>query len=208
MVVLPFFYCKIPRGGGYNGTRVVNYSGLLYFKEGEVSILGGLILLILFFLFIVGMVFVRTKINNTKYRLNQQILGKVGLSSSDMNANINAFQEQQALKKLLEAYPNFSEKYIKDTLYSFALCIINRQNNGYMSNKVLEQLTKDKLLDTFKALSFVRVNILGYKNNRLTAVIVFANSSDEYQIMLNITIQNNILYIDSYNSMRGMVKGL
>lgn len=55
---------------------------------------------------------------------------------------------------------------------------------------------------------FVRINILGYKNNRLTAVIVFANSSDEYQIMLNITIQNNVLYIDSYNSMCGMVKGL
>lgn len=166
-----------------------------------------IILIILFLLFIVGMVFVSIKISNAKYRVNQQILGKVGLSSSNINANMNAFQEQRALTKLFEAYPNFSEKYIKDTLYSFTLNIINKQNNGYMSNKALEQLTNDRLLDTFKSLSFVRINILGYKNNHLTAVVVFANSADEYQIMLNVVIQNNLLYIDSYNSMRGMVKG-
>lgn len=168
--------------------------------------IGIFVLLAIVVIVVIG-IFIKIKIGNLKYRAKQQLLGQVGLSSADINANINNMQEQRALTNFLNDYPNYTEKTVKDTFYGFALSIINGQNNGYMSEKTLNKMAKDNLLSVFRTLNFVRINILGYSQNRLSAVVVFANSADEYQIIMNISIQNNLFYIDSYDSMKGMTKG-
>jgi len=170
--------------------------------------MGGVLIVVVLILLAIGGIFIKTKINNLKYRAKQQMLGTVGLSNANINANFNQMQENKALEKFLGEYPNYTEKIIKDTFYSFALNIINVQNNGYMSEKVLNKMSKDNMLNVFRTLSFTRINILGYKNDQFYVVVVFSNERDEYQITMNISMQNNLFYIDSYDSMRGMVKGV
>ena len=167
-----------------------------------------ILLIVGIILFFVVLIVISTFINNTKYRAKQQILGQVGLSSANINAGFNRMQEEGALNRFFNDYPNYNEKIVKDTFYSFALNIINLQNNGYMSEKVLNKMTNDKILEKFRNLSFVRINILGYNNNRLSVITVFQDNRDEYQLMMNISIVNNLFYIDSYDAMRGIAKGL
>ena len=167
----------------------------------------GILLILLFVGIIALVIFVNIKINNAKYRARQHVLGSVGLGASNINQAFNEQQEQGALNRLLSEYPNFSEKYVKDTLYSFCMNIINLQNNGYFSEKVLQKMPKDKLLEKIRTMQFVRINVLGYRNNILSVIVVFTDGKDEYQIMMQVTIQNQLFYVSSYDAMRGMVKG-
>lgn len=169
--------------------------------------MGAAVLIILIIIFIIIMIVINIVIGNLKYRAKQHVLGKVGLSNADLYSKMNSMQEEGALTRLLKDYPNFTEQTVKDTLYTFALNIINRQNNGYMSDKVINKMNSDGKLDKFRELSFSRVNVLNYRNNQAYVIAIFANSTDEYQITMNFTINNRLFYIISYDTMHGMTKG-
>lgn len=157
-------------------------------------------------LFFALFIFIRIKINNFTYRAKQQVLGKVGLGASNINAGINQSMENGALTKILNDYPNLTEKYIKDTIYSMVTSLVNKQNIGYFSEKVTSKMMNDNKLDLIKNMQFVRINILGYKDNLYSAVVVYTDGRDEYQITVMGKIDGN-LYIDTYDAMKGIAKG-
>lgn len=169
--------------------------------------MGGIIVVIVLILIGALIAFITIKINNLKYRAKQQVLGKVGLGNADINASLNATQEQFALSKILETYPTLTEKQLKDTLYSYTNSIINLQNNGYMSDKVLSKMQNDNLLQKMRTMNFVRINIISFIGNKLSSVTIYTDGRDEYQITLMVSIQNNGLYIEHYDSEKGMVRG-
>lgn len=168
--------------------------------QGFIVIIGIIVLL-------GGYIFIKIKINNLRYRAEQHVLGGMGLGSANINAAINASQEQGALTKFLAENPSFTEKSLKDTIYAYALNIINGQNNNLMSPKVLEEMAKDSRLEIMRPMTFVRINLLAYRSNKMSAIAVFTDSKDEYQLMINLSIQNGQLYIESFDSMKGMTKG-
>lgn len=166
------------------------------------------LILVILLLFLGLFIFVMVKINNLRYRATQHIFGKVGLGASDLNRGLNNVQEKTSLPKFLMDYPFYTEVTLKDSLYQISYQILNNQNNGYMSDKVLSKMNSDKRLLQMRTMNFVRLNVIGYLNgNKLVVSSVFTDGKDEYQLILNVLVHNNLLYIESYDSVVGMVKG-
>lgn len=161
-----------------------------------------LILIILVVLFI----FISIKIDKIKYRAKQTILGRVGLSNSSINESINNVQETNALKKIALDYPNFTEEYLKNTLYTFAIDVVNGKNNGFMEDKALGKINSNSL-QKYRTLNFVRISILGYKKNMLSCQAIFTNGRDEFNLVMMFDIKDNLLYLNSFNTMNGVVGG-
>lgn len=166
-----------------------------------------MIIVILIIIFFVAYFIIHMKIDNLRHRANQHILGKVGLGSSDVNQKINESQERKYLQKLLNDYPYFNEKLIKDTLYGYATDITKKVSNNYFAEKVVEKMSKDQLSSSFVNMNFVRINVVYYKNPRFSVAVVYTDGRDEYQMTMYATIRENQLYIDSYDVTKGLVKG-
>lgn len=168
-----------------------------------IFIIIGLVLLLALYIFI------KIKINNFIHRGEQHLLGKVGLSGSNISAGINNLEEGAALPNFLLAHPNYTEESVKNILTQFSYDIVNKQNNGCMSELVLTKIINDNSLDMIKTMAFSRISITGYRKEQdsLLAVAIFSNGKDEQNLILYVDYQNNNLFISKYDSLKGAVLG-
>ena len=165
--------------------------------------MGIVIIIILIGLFL----FVGFKISKLRSRATQHMLGQVGLGSADINAKMNEKQEQHFMAKLLEENPSLNEQFIKDTLYAYSQDLINCRNNALFDQKVLEKMPTDNLLVQMRTMSFVRTNVLSYRNGVFYAIAIYTDQKDEYQISMSINIVNNQLMVLTYGTNKGIMRG-
>lgn len=166
-----------------------------------------IILLILLVLIGVG-VFIKIKINKAVYRGRQATLNKFGLGNANIGSAVNKMEEKVALNNLLADNPNLTEQIIKDTVFNYSQMILNRQNNGMFSEKVLNNVMNDKLIDTVRNMQFKRVNIIFYSNKMFEAMVVYTDQRDEYEMLVFANIRENGIVVDNYSLRKGDVVGL
>ena len=165
------------------------------------------ILLILLVLIGVG-VFIKIKINKAVYRGKQATLNKFGLGNANIGKSVNQMQEKAALNKLLADNPNLTEQFVKDTVFNYSQMILNRQNNGMFSEKVLNRVMSDKLVDTVRNMQFKRVNVIFYSGKMFESIVVYTDQRDEYEMLVFANITENGIVVSDYSLRKGDVVGL
>lgn len=168
-----------------------------------------IIIIIVIAVILAPIIFISIKINNFKYRVGQHVLGKVGFGAADVNAKINDIQEDQVIDNFLKVYTTYNEQMVKNTIQQISNSILNNQNNGLISNDVLDKMNTNQMLAGIRGMSFVRSNLLAFRSpDKLSALSVYTDGRDEYQIMMFLSIQNSNWFVEKIDVMRGMIKGL
>lgn len=165
------------------------------------------LIILIIILVIVGFIFISTKINNLKYRAKQQILKNTGISSSEINAGITNKLEEKQLEKFLNDYPMYTEESIKDLFKSYAQSIVSRASRQEFGADVNEKILKDGKLDKMQGMVYKRSNINFYSNSKLSAIVIYTDERDEYNIYLNCSMVDGKIIIDKYNISKGNVVG-
>lgn len=169
--------------------------------------MGGFLVILIVILLFAGFIFINIKINNLKYRAKQQVLKNTGLSSSDINAGITGAFEKKHLERFLVDYPNFSEETIKNLLKEYTIKIFNRNSIDEFSQDVNNKMEKDSKLEKMQTMEFRRININYYSNSKLSAVAVYTDNKDEYNVYLNCSIVAEKIQLDKYQISKGAVVG-
>ena len=164
----------------------------------------GIIILILV---VAVIIFINIKINNLKYRAKQQILKNTGVSSSEINETVTEGLEKIHMDKLLQDNSNFTEDYLKEQLKEYVTNLIDGNIINQFSQKVRDHILKDSKIDKLKNMEFKRVNINYYSNHKFSAIVVYTDNRDEYNINLYCSIINNQILLDRYQIAKGMVVG-
>lgn len=167
----------------------------------------GVLIFLVFLVFIVGAIFINVKMSNLKYRASQQILKNTGISSSDINAGITGSLEKKHLQKFLAEHPNFTEDSVKELLKEYTFQIFNRNIINEFSQEVCNKMQKDSKLDKMQTMEFKRTNINYYGNSRLNAIVVVTDNKDEYNVNLTCSISDDKIQVESYRITEGAVLG-
>lgn len=165
--------------------------------------LGFIIFVGIFALFI----FINEKIGNFKYRAKQQVLKNTGISSSDISAGITGNLEKKHLEKFLTEHPGFTEETIKDLLKQYTVQLFSRNSINEFSQAVYEKMQKDSKLEKMQTMEFRRTNIYYYSNEKLSAIVVYTDNRDEYNVYLSCSILGNRIQLDRYQISKGAVVG-
>lgn len=167
----------------------------------------GFLVLLVIILFFVGFIFINIKINNFKYRAKQQVLKNTGISSSEINASITGSFEKKHLQKFLTEYPNYTENSIKELLKNYTVELFNRNSIDEFSQTVYEKMQKDSKLEKMQTMEFKRTNINYYNNSTLSAIVVYSDNKDEYNVFLTCSILGEKIQLDKYQISKGAVVG-
>lgn len=165
------------------------------------------VIIFLIIVVIVVMAIISIVTSNFKYRAKQHVLKNTGASSSDISAGINGAFEKKSLQKLLTDYPNFTEESIKELLKQYTEQIFNRNSMSEFSQTVCEKMQKDNKLDAMKNMEYRRTNINYYKDSIFSAIVVYTDGKDEYNVNLQCSISGDKIQINKYQIARGAVVG-
>ena len=167
----------------------------------------GVLIFLVIMLFLVGFIFINIKINDLKYRAKQQVLRNTGISSSDINAGITGSFEKKHVQKFLEEHPNYTEESIKELLKNYTVQIFNKNSMNEFSESVYEKMQKDSKLEKMQKMEFKRTNINYYGNSKLSAIVVYTDNRDEYNVFLTCSILGERIQLDKYQISKGAVVG-
>lgn len=163
--------------------------------------------IIAFLAFIIGAIFVRTMIDNTKYRAKQQILQNTGFSSADINAGISNAFDKKHTEKFLSEHSIYTEESIKEKIKQYAIDLINRNQNADFDQELLNKAQNDKKIDKLQTMEFRRACIQFYGKEKLNLNIVYTDNRDEYNIYLYCTMINDDIHVNKYQIAKGAVVG-
>ena len=122
----------------------------------------GVIFTLLMIVMVVGLIFIRTKMNNMKYRAKQTILNKAGIGNANINSVTDDLLEKGKLKKFLENHPAYTEESLKQHIKDIAQEIVNQNLTHPADDKVLEKIAKDQRLARFAKMQMVGCSLVGY----------------------------------------------
>ena len=167
----------------------------------------GILFIIGFIAFWVIAIFISIKVSELKNRASQHILKNSGFSSSEINAGISDSFEKKHLQNFLAEHSNYTEETIKDLLKQYTVQIFNKQQINEFSQKVYEKMQSDKKIDKIREMEFKRTNIYYYGNSKLNAVVIYADSRDEYEIHLYCSVLGDRIQVDRYQIAKGQAIG-
>lgn len=163
--------------------------------------------IIAFVAFLVGLIFIRTTLDNAKYRAKQQILQNTGFSSADINAGISNAFDKKHTEKFLQEHPVYTEETIKEKLKQYSIDLININQNADFSEDMLTKAQSDKKIAKLQPMQFKRANIQYYGKEKLNANIVYTDNRDEYNMYLYCSMINDDIHVDKYQIVKGAVVG-
>lgn len=164
-------------------------------------------MLIILIIVIIVVAVIGAKIENAKYRARQQILKNTGFSSSEMDNKFTEELEKRRLEKFLEEYPEYTEEKTKTILKEYAVNIINKTQKEEFSEKVNNKIIKDKKLEKLREMTYKTINIIYYKNQKLTATALYTDNKDDYKLYLYCDIVENKINVNTYQIEKGAVVG-
>lgn len=167
----------------------------------------GFIILLLFLAIVGGLIFVKTKINNTVYRAEQHVLGSAGIGSANVVAAIDDTTEKKHIADFLAAYPSMSEQALKDQIKAISDSLIQHNPQNCIKPELKGKIDNDKNLLKMQGKNFVRIAIVNFRNNQLFAKAIYSDNRDEYDIILYMDVSENGLSVYRYYAMKGAVKG-
>lgn len=168
----------------------------------------GFVVLLIIILFFVGLIFLSIKISNLKHRATQHILKNTGISSSEINAGFTSSFEKKHLENFLKDYPNYTEDSIKELLKQYTIELFNRNTINEFSSQVNEKMQKDSKLEKMQSMEYRRTTINNYSKSKFYAIVVYADTKDEYNVFLNCSMLDaDKVQLDKYQISKGSVIG-
>lgn len=151
------------------------------------------------------------KVSNVTHRATQAALNSSGVPISNSNIS-NAFSNalsQKATGAFLSEHPNYNEETLKQTLFNYAVNLINATQIPQFAPKVIEKRMKDNKFAKMGNVTIKHAYLMNYSHGRFAATVVVSNGRDEYQIMLQgTTDQTGLGIIDNYSLNKGVAVGL
>lgn len=166
------------------------------------------IILLVFVLIFIAYIFVQVKMNDIRHRAKQTILKDTAFSSSNINAEIQNNLEKKQLEKFLNEHPEYTEEKIKDLLLQYAEQLINQNDLKVFTDGVNTKMQKDPKLIKMQDMKFQRINISHYANQKLTALLIYTDNRDEYNLILNNIVREDDIILEQYQISKGVAVGM
>ncbi len=169
--------------------------------------MGLFFIIIIIVLFLVGFIFISTKLGDLTHRAKQQVLKNTGFSSSEIQSSVIGSVEKRHLKKFLEDHANFTEESIRDLLRKYATHLLNRDSINEFTQTVYEKMQSDSKIEKMQNMEFKSASINYYSNTKLNAIVIYTDNKDEYDIYLYCSVLGDRIQLDKYQISKGAAVG-
>ncbi len=123
------------------------------------------IIILVFVIFLAGLIFISTKISNLKSRVTQSVLKGTGFSNSEIISKVSNFTESKHLPEVLKEHPEYTVDSLKKELEEYATQLVSKNPSSIFTEDICQKCINDKKLTELQSMSYKSLNILGYRNN-------------------------------------------